>query len=70
MKLDVKTGDMWCNAVRNEIQNRLHRVMIKLDKKQITCPYAIECISAENCSRCNKFFRKCAKFTGFISDSK
>ena len=52
------------------MQNRLHRVMIKLDKKEVTCPYVIECLSAENCSRCNKFFRKCAKFTGFISDSK
>ncbi|MFX0020688.1 MAG: hypothetical protein ACFE9S_00060 [Candidatus Hermodarchaeota archaeon] len=56
--------------MRNDIENRLHRVMIKLDKKEITCPNAIDCLSAENCSRCNNFYRKCAIFTDFISSSK
>lgn len=54
----------------NKIEKRLHRVMIKLDKKGIACPYTKECVSAENCIRCNLFYRKCAKFTDFISDSK
>ncbi len=56
--------------MRNEIENRLHRVMIKLDKTAIICPYAAVCLSAENCIRCNEFFQKCAKFTNFISNSK
>lgn len=54
----------------NEIKKRLHRIMIKLDKKDIACPYAKQCVSAENCTRCNRFYRKCTKFTDFISDSK
>jgi hypothetical protein len=50
--------------MRNEIEHRLHRVMIKLENKSVTCPNAVECASAENCSRCNFFYRKCTKFTG------
>ncbi|MFX0008492.1 MAG: hypothetical protein ACFFA7_14705 [Promethearchaeota archaeon] len=50
--------------MRNEIEYRLHRVMIKLEKKSVACPIAEECVSAENCSRCNYFYRKCTKFTG------
>ncbi|UCC20583.1 MAG: hypothetical protein JSV62_04660 [Promethearchaeota archaeon] len=56
--------------MRNKIENRLHRVMIKLDKKGIVCPYAKECLISENSSRCNEFYQKCVKFTDFISDSK
>ncbi|MFX1308191.1 MAG: hypothetical protein ACFE9M_00670 [Promethearchaeota archaeon] len=53
-----------------EIEKRLHRVMIKIDKKGIICPYAIECLSAENCNRCNVFYKKCANFSDFTSDPK
>jgi hypothetical protein len=56
--------------MRNGIEKRLHRVMIKIDKKDVICPYAKTCISAENCNRCNQFYRKCSKFIAFIRDSK
>ena len=56
--------------MKNEIEKRLHRVMIKLDKRNITCPYAKDCLSAENCNRCNEFYNKCVIFIDFISDSK
>jgi hypothetical protein len=55
--------------MRNEIEKRLHRVMIKLEEKGIVCPYAIECLRADNSDRCNRFYEKCVKFTDFISDS-
>ncbi|MDX1797660.1 MAG: hypothetical protein R3255_03335 [Candidatus Lokiarchaeia archaeon] len=50
--------------MRNEIEHRLHRVMIKLEKKNVACPNAVECGNAENSSRCNFFYRKCTIFTG------
>ncbi len=56
--------------MKNEIEKRLHRVKIKLDKRNITCPSAKDCIIAENCNRCNTFYNKCAIFANFISDSK
>ncbi len=56
--------------MRNEIENRLHRVMIKLDKNGIICPYSVKCLNAENCSRCNEFFQKCNRFADFISKTK
>jgi hypothetical protein len=52
--------------VRNEIENRLHRVMIKADKNKIFCPYSIECLSAENCNRCNNFYQKCSLHKIFL----
>jgi len=69
MKSEVKTVEGY-TPMRDGIEKRLHRVMIKTDKKEIVCPYAIECLSAENCSRCNEFYRKCIKFIDFISNSK
>lgn len=56
--------------MRNEIEKRLHRVMIKLEKKGIICHYAVECLSAEYCERCNIFYEKCIKYIDFFSDSK
>ncbi len=56
--------------MKNEVEQRLHRVMIKLDKKSILCPYANDCTRAENCNRCNVFYHKCFIFTNFISESK
>jgi len=56
--------------MRNEVEQRLHRVMIKIDKKSILCLNANNCVNAENCNRCNKFYHKCVIFTNFISDCK
>ena len=70
MRLNVNSVEMCRIIMRNEIESRLHRVMIKLDKNGIICPYAVECLSAENCSRCNDFFRKCVKFANFFSYKK
>jgi hypothetical protein len=54
----------------NEIEKRLHRVMITLEKGNVMCPYSKECLRAETCGRCNDFYQKCALFHDFISDSK
>ncbi len=56
--------------MRDEIENRLHRVMIKLARDGVICPYSGKCLNAENCSRCNEFFQKCAIFADFISQTK
>ncbi len=45
-----------------EIEKRLHRVTIKLDKNNIKCPKSKICIEAENCGRCNEFYTKCSKY--------
>lgn len=55
--------------MRNNIEKRLHRVMIKLDKSIINCPNAKDCLDAESCNRCNQFYRKCSLFN-FTSRSK
>ncbi|MFX0036012.1 MAG: hypothetical protein ACFE9I_10280 [Candidatus Hermodarchaeota archaeon] len=55
--------------MRDDIEKRLHRVMIKLKKKDIVCPYAKECISSESSNRCNQFYNKCSRFTDFVSNS-
>ena len=46
--------------MRSEIEKRLHRVKVRLDKKDIKCPYSKHCDKAQNCSRCNKFYGKCS----------
>ena len=46
-----------------EMEKRLHRVKIKLDRKNVKCPNAKYCAEAESCDRCNVFYEKCAKFT-------
>jgi hypothetical protein len=51
--------------MKNEIEKRLHRVMIKLDKHNIKCPYSRKCVQSENCNRCNLFFQKCSIYTEF-----
>ncbi|MFX1570610.1 MAG: hypothetical protein ACFFCV_19905 [Promethearchaeota archaeon] len=56
--------------MRNDVEQRLHRVMIKVDKNNIVCPKASNCLNAENCNRCNMFFHKCTIFTNFNTDSK
>ncbi len=53
--------------MNNEIERRLHRVMFKLDRHDIRCPYSTECIKSENCNRCNLYFHKCAKYKDFDS---
>jgi len=56
--------------MNSDIEKRLHRVMIKLnkpDKRDINCPFSIECIRSENCIRCNLYFRKCSIYSDFDS---
>ena len=65
MKSDTKPVE----ELSHEIERRLHRVMIKLDKNNIRCPYSKNCYSSENCSRCNLFYSKCSKFKAFNLDS-
>ncbi len=48
--------------MNNEIEQRLHRVKIKLDKNKVICPHANDCTHAENCIRCNEFYDKCTIF--------
>ena len=45
--------------MREEIENRLHRVMITLDRKDVKCPKAMKCYRAANCHRCNIHYNKC-----------
>lgn len=45
-----------------EIEKRLHRVIIKLDKNNIKCPKSKICNEAEYCGRCNEFYNKCSKY--------
>ncbi len=46
--------------MRNEIEKRLHRVKITLDKSDIKCPYSQDCDKAANARRCNDFYAKCS----------
>lgn len=46
--------------MRPEIENRLHRVKIMLEKKSVICPISNKCSLAENCARCNEFYKKCS----------
>ena len=48
----------------SEIERRLHRVKIILNKDDIKCPYSKSCISAENCYRCNIYYNKCVIYIG------
>jgi len=53
--------------MRDEIEKRLHRVMIKIPKKGYKCPYSKDCDNAENSVRCNVFYDKCSRYIGFKS---
>ena len=55
--------------MENNIEKRLHRVMIKLDRRDVKCPYSKCCDITENCNRCKQFYKKCSKYTDFISGS-
>ena len=48
--------------MRYEIEKRLHRVKINLDKKVLNCPNSKKCNKATNCERCNKYYLKCSKY--------
>ncbi|MBY9009611.1 MAG: hypothetical protein KGD74_07095 [Candidatus Lokiarchaeota archaeon] len=43
----------------DEIEKRLHRVAIKLEKSEILCHFSNICMHAESSLRCNDFFLKC-----------
>ena len=45
--------------MRSEVEKRLHRVAIKLEKVEILCDFSDICVQAESCPRCNEFFLKC-----------
>jgi hypothetical protein len=48
--------------MRDEVEKRLHRVAIKLEKIEIVCDCSKICIQAESCPRCNEFFLKCNSY--------
>ena len=48
--------------MRREVENRLHRVKITLDDKELNCPKAKNCFKAANCDRCNIYFEKCSHY--------
>jgi len=48
--------------LRNEVENRLHRVKITLNKKEIACPYSQQCNKAEGGARCNNYYEKCSVY--------
>jgi hypothetical protein len=55
--------------MRDDIEKRLHRVMIKIDHQDNRCPYSKSCENSESSARCNLFYQKCAKFIDFDSHS-
>lgn len=54
--------------MRSNIEKRLHRVKIELEKKEVTCNYGNLCDTAENSERCNHFYFKCVKFKEFSNN--
>jgi hypothetical protein len=45
--------------MREEVEKRLHRVAISLEKDKIICPKSKNCDHAKNTKLCNKYFKKC-----------
>ncbi|MFX0174599.1 MAG: hypothetical protein ACFE85_00045 [Candidatus Hodarchaeota archaeon] len=45
--------------MRPDIEKRLHRVGIRLEKSNIKCTLSYHCNQAESCHRCNEFYTKC-----------
>lgn len=66
MKLCLK-GSRY--LMRDEVEKRLHRVAIKLEKVEILCDFSSICIHAESCPRCNEFFLKCNPYLKFRTKS-
>ena len=48
--------------MREEVEKRLHRVAISLERGKIICPKSKDCEHAKNSILCNKFFEKCGIF--------
>ncbi|MHA1150747.1 MAG: hypothetical protein ACTSR8_21205 [Promethearchaeota archaeon] len=48
--------------MRREVENRLHRVMIKEKNVNIKCPKAPNCKYAASSERCNNFYIKCSLY--------
>lgn len=55
--------------MKNDIEKRLHRVMIKLNKRDVKYLYSNFCNDAENCIRCNQFYEKCSIYKDFNQNS-
>lgn len=53
--------------MRDEIERRLHRVMIKIPQQGYKCPHSRDCDNAENSARCNVFYHKCSRYIDFNS---
>ncbi len=48
--------------MNNEVERRLYRVMIKLNKGNVKCPHSKQCIHPEICNRCNIYYGKCSVY--------
>jgi len=44
----------------DERNQMLHRVKIKIPKDTVKCP--VRCDRAENCYRCNEYYKKCSEY--------
>jgi len=53
--------------MRNEIEKRLHRVKITLNKNKIVCPRSEHCNKAESGARCDIYFEKCSIYNQSIN---
>jgi len=51
-------GKNWnCSGTMTDRNQTLHRVKIKYRKQEVACP--LNCVKAETCLRCNKYWTKC-----------
>lgn len=48
--------------MRENVEKRLHRVKIEPSQEDVSCPHSGFCRKAQNCLRCNEFYRKCHLF--------
>jgi hypothetical protein len=54
--------------MREEVEKRLHRVAISLEKDKLICPKSKNCEHAKKTKLCNKFFKKCGIFKKHIKE--
>lgn len=48
--------------MNDDVEKRLHRVQIQLNKEEIKCPYSLKCPKSVDGKRCNFFYKKCSIF--------
>ena len=56
--------------MRDNIEKRLHRVRILLQKGNAKCPYSNDCVKVTNCYRCNIFYEKCSIYLQNLEQKK